>query len=145
MAETSLPGSPTPALVKNASPAIASSQRLVKEGLGWRLGWDPERPRYQGLVGGQDWGFELTGQELDDFCRLLHQLANTMRQMQTELMDEERLCCEAESDLLWLEVEGFPQSYGLRLILTQQRNAEGGWPAAVVPDLLRAAQSLRAF
>lgn len=120
-------------------------ERLVKEGQGWRLGWDPNRPQYQGLIGGQNWAFELTAAELEDFCRLMHQLADTMLQMQSELMDEERLCCEAESDRIWLEVEGFPNRYGLRLILTQQRGVEGGWPADVVPELLRAAQSLRAF
>lgn len=129
----------------SAITTIPSTDRLVKEGPGWRLGWDPSRPLYPGLVGGQDWGFELTAPELDDFCRLLHQLADTMGHMRKELMEEERLCCEAESECVWLEVEGFPHSYGLRLILTQQRNAEGGWPAEIVPELTRAAQSLRAF
>ncbi len=133
------------ALLRHARTTVPASERLVKEGTGWRIGWDPNRPLYQGLVGGQDWAFELTAPELDDFCRLLHQLAETMGQMQDELMDEECLCCEAESDRLWLEAEGFPHSYGLRLILTQQRNTEGSWPAAIVPELLRAAQSLRAF
>ncbi len=134
-----------PAARDRPSRAIPPTDRLVKEGNGWRLGRDPSRSVFQGLVGGQGWGFELTAQELDDFCRLLHQLAETMRHMQGELMEEERLCCEAESNCLWLEVEGFPQKYGLRLILTQQRGAEGGWPAEVVPDLIRAAQSLQAF
>ena len=120
-------------------------QRLVKEGNGWRLGWDSNRDGYRGLIGGENWAFELTERELDDFCRLIHQLANTMRAMQSELMDEERLCCEAESDRLWLEAEGFPHAYGLRLILTQQRNAEGAWSAEAVPDLLRAAQAIQAF
>ncbi len=144
MADPPSPNIPS-ALSEHSSTAVPASERLVKEGDGWRMGWDSSRPLYQGLVGGQDWAFELTAPELDDFCRLLHQLADTMGQMQNELMDEERLCCEAESDLLWLEVEGFPHSYSLRLIVTQQRNAEGSWPATVVPELMRAAQSLRAF
>lgn len=122
-----------------------AAERLIKEGAGWRVGWDPAAPLYPGLVGGEDWAFELTAAELEDFCRLLQQLAGTMLHMQAELMEEEQLCCEAETEHLWLEAEGFPSAYGLRLILHGQRRAEGGWPAAVVPQLLRAAQSLRAF
>jgi len=130
---------PGPSLSSTASP------RILKQGNGWRLGWDESRPVYQGLIGGTDWAFELTAAELKDFCRLLHQLVETMRSMEQELMDGERLCCEAESDRLWLEAEGFPASYGLRLILLQQRGAEGSWPANAVSELQRAAQSLHAF
>lgn len=119
--------------------------RLIRLGDGWRLGWDPAAPLYQGLVGGDDWSFELTATELDDFCRLLRQLADTMLHMQAELMEEERLCCEAETENLWLEAEGFPSAYGLRLILHHARRAEGEWPAAAVPELIRATQSIKAF
>jgi hypothetical protein len=119
--------------------------QLLREGPGWRLGWNAEAPLYQGLVGGSGWAFELTGPELSDFCRLLGDLAATMSTMAEELMDEERLSCEAESDRLWLEVEGFPSRYDLYLVLQGPRACEGFWPAAVVPELLAAAQSLRTF
>ncbi len=109
------------------------------------MGWDAEAELYQGLVGGEDWAFELTGEELQDFCRLLQQLAATMEEMTAELMDEERIACEAESDLLWLEVEGFPTAYELRLILHSGRRCEGNWPPSVVPELLAAARSLKVF
>ena len=75
-------------------------ERIVKSGAGWRLGWNPEELEFQGLVGGDDWSIELTAEELDDFCRLLDQLSKTISQMADELMDEERIACEAESDLL---------------------------------------------
>ncbi len=81
---------------------------LVKEGPGWRLGWNPEAAVYVGLVAGADWAFELTELELDDFCRLLLQLAETMAAMAQELMEEERLCCEAESDRLLARSGGLP-------------------------------------
>jgi Domain of unknown function (DUF1818) len=119
--------------------------RQVKSGEGWRLGWDGEAIAYQGLVGGDGWAIELTSEELEDFCRLALQLAETMRQMSQELMDEERISCEAESNLLWLEVEGYPQAYSLRLIVLTGRRGEGGWEAAVVPELLKAMQSLKVF
>ncbi|NJO41412.1 MAG: DUF1818 family protein [Cyanobacteria bacterium CRU_2_1] len=119
--------------------------RQLKTGDGWRLGWDQDAAEFRGLVGGEQWAIELTEPELDDFCRLIGQLANTMRQMQQELMDEERICCEAESDLLWLEAEGYPQTYRLRMILLTGRRGEGSWSETAVPDLLQAAQLLKVF
>lgn len=119
--------------------------RLLKTGTGWRIGWDAQAPIYQGLVGGEDWAIELTAQELQDFCRLFEQLAETMQEMAAELMAEERIACEAESDLLWLEVEGFPGAYELRLILHSGRRCEGNWPPSVVPELRQGARSLKVF
>jgi hypothetical protein len=118
--------------------------RQLKSGSGWRLGWDTEAT-FQGLVGTEDWAIELTEAELEDFCRLALQLSDTMQQMQSELMDEERISCELESDLLWMEAEGFPQSYGLRLILLTGRRAEAAWSEAAVPGLVQAAQMLKVF
>ncbi len=120
-------------------------ERVVKKGSGWRLGWNPEAADYQGLVGGDNWAIELTEAELDDFCRLLGQLAQTMSLMASELMDEEKIACEAESDLLWMEVEGYPSAYTLRFILSAGRRCEGRWLAQAVPGLIQAAQSLKVF
>lgn len=119
--------------------------RLLKSGPGWRIGYDPEALEFKGLVGTDDWALELTEAELDDFCRLLAQLVDTMKQMATELMDEEAIACEAESDRLWLEVEGYPQAYTLHLILLSGRRAEGRWPAQVVDSLFQATGSLKVF
>jgi Domain of unknown function (DUF1818) len=124
----------------------ASEQtRLIKSGAGWRLGWDVGAKAFQGLVGTDDWSLELTAMELEDFCRLLAQLDATMTQMQTELMDEEAIAIEAESDLLWLEASGCPQAYHLRLMVLTGRRAEGSWPADVMPALVAAARSLHVF
>lgn len=120
-------------------------ERLLKTGSGWRLGWNPKAADYQGLVGGDDWAFELTEAELDDFCRLVGQLAQTMSQMAGELMDEEKISCEAESNLLWMEVEGYPHAYKLRFILNTGRRFEGSWNADAVPGLVQAAGSLKVF
>ncbi len=118
--------------------------RQIKSGAGWRLGWNPEA-KFQGLVGSETWAIELTEAELEDFCRLALQLAATMQTMQAELMDQERISCEAETDLIWMEVEGSPQAYGLRLIVLTGRRAEGEWVAEAVPDLLQAVQVLKVF
>ncbi len=119
--------------------------RVLKTGIGWRIGWNPSAPQYQGLVGTGEWAIELTAAELDDFCRLLSQLADTMKQMASELMEEEKISLEAESDLLWMEVEGYPHSYCLRFILNSGRCAEGKWNADAVPGLLQAAGMLKVF
>jgi Domain of unknown function (DUF1818) len=119
--------------------------RLVKSGAGWRLGWHGSARDFKGLVGTADWSLELTEPEFHDFCRLLQQLTETMSQMATELMDEERIACEAESELLWLEVEGFPHAYSLHLILLTGRRAEGHWPADAVTGLFQATQGLDVF
>lgn len=120
-------------------------ERLIKKGAGWRIGWHPQAELYRGLVGSDDWAIELTEAELDDFCRLLAQLVQTMAQMQAELMDEEKIACEAETDLLWMEVAGYPHAYSLRLILNRHRCFEGSWQQEAVLDLASACQNLKAF
>ncbi|MGG6297197.1 DUF1818 family protein [Leptolyngbya sp. AN02str] len=124
---------------------IRDMARQMKQGEGWRVGWNPDASVFCGLIGGSDWALELTQAELDDVCRLSHQLAETMRAMALELMDEERICCELESDLVWLEAEGYATSFGLRVLLLTGRGAEGAWDAAVVPEVLYALQTLRVF
>lgn len=120
-------------------------ERVIKSGLGWRIGWNPNADEFKGLVGGDGWAIELTEAELNDFCRLLGQLADNMSQMSSELMEEEKISCEAQSDLLWLEVEGYPHAYSLHLILNTGRRGEGNWAASAVPGLVQAAQMLNIF
>jgi len=119
--------------------------RQLKKGQGWQIGWDTEPVLYRGLIGTDSWALELTEAELDDFCRLALQLADTMAQMAEELMDEERIACEVESDRLWLEAEGYPHAYSLRILLLQERRAEGAWSPDTIPDLLQAIQTLQVF
>lgn len=121
------------------------SDRLLKKGRGWRLGWNPQAPIYPALVGGEDWAIELTNAEFTDFCRLLEKLAETMATMAEELMDDERIACEVESDLLWLEGEGYPHAYSLRLILYQDRCCEGNWSESVVGELIQGVRMFKVF
>jgi hypothetical protein len=120
-------------------------EKVIKSGTGWRIGWNGDAPEFRGLVGTDNWAIELTECELDDFCRLLNQLVATMKDLATELMDEEKIACEAESDLLWMEVEGYPHSYSLRFILNTGRCAEGRWDREAVPGLVAAAAMLKVF
>jgi len=127
------------------APSPMPHAQLIKSGSGWRIGWNPNAPEFKGLVGTDDWAIELTEAELNDFCRLLAQLADTMKQLKDELMDEEKIACEAESDLLWMEVEGYPHAYSLRFILNTGRCVEGKWNADAVAGLLQAAATLKVF
>jgi len=120
-------------------------ERVLKSGNGWRIGWNPDAPEFKGLVGTQDWAIELTEAELTEFCRLFNQLADTMKDLATELMDEEKIAIEAESDLLWMEVEGYPHAYNLRFILNTGRGTEGKWEASAVSELLPAIGMLKVF
>ncbi|NJP09484.1 MAG: DUF1818 family protein [Leptolyngbyaceae cyanobacterium RU_5_1] len=120
-------------------------QRLLKSGSGWRIGWQPNATEFKGLVGSDDWALELTEAELDDFCRLLGQLVETIDQMREELMDEEAIACELASNLIWLEAEGYPNTYRLHLIVLTGRRGEGHWSVEAVPELIQAVQSLKVF
>jgi Domain of unknown function (DUF1818) len=120
-------------------------EKILKSGAGWRLGWRSAPADYPGLVGGEDWAIELTAPEMADFCQLVQQLADAMAQMAGELMAEEKIDCEAESDLLWLQVSGYPNDYSLRLLLNSGRKAEGNWNSAAVPALIAATTTLGLF
>lgn len=114
---------------------------MIESGDGWRIGWHPHSGKYQGLVGANDWAFELTLAELKDFGRLLYQLVSTMNHMEAELMEQEKISCETESEFMWMEVEGYPGSYSLRLILNRDRRCEGNWVQGVAPRLLDVLES----
>ncbi len=119
-------------------------EKVLKSGAGWRIGWNPAG-KYQGLVGGDDWAFELTAEELADFCRLLGQLVANIRSIEAELMDEESIACEAESNLVWMQLAGTAGKYGLRLILNTGRGCEGNWTAEAVAESIAAVDSLKFF
>lgn len=115
--------------------------RILKKGAGWRIGWNPDPTcKFQGLLGNDDWAVELTAAEFHDFCRLLTQLAETVEAIAPELMAEEKINIEAESELIWLEIDGFADSYSLRMLLLQNRNAEGNWSASALSEMRQQTQ-----
>lgn len=119
--------------------------RHLKEGTNWRLGYDPDASVFKGLVGGDRWAVEMTEAEFADFCRLALHLAETLRSLAAELMDEERIACEQETSAIWMEAEGFPAHFSLRFILLQGRQAEGGWDATATAELIAAIPALTLF
>ncbi len=85
---------------------------------------------------------ELTAEEFEDFRRLAKELVATLKAMADHLMAEEQLTCELESKHVWLELEGYPQAYGLRFILQAGRRGEGFWPAPVASQVIDAIATL---
>ncbi|WP_035994269.1 DUF1818 family protein [Leptolyngbya sp. KIOST-1] len=120
-------------------------ERFIKEGQGWRLGWDPAAIPYCGLLAGQGWAIELTQEEFQAFCRLALELRETMIAIAAELMSEERVSAEAEAEALWLEAEGVPEAYSLRFILNSGRRCEGMWEAESTQQLIQAIGHLTLF
>ncbi|NEQ23564.1 MAG: DUF1818 family protein [Microcoleus sp. SIO2G3] len=116
----------------------------IRSGSGWRIGWNPSNEPYCALVGADDWAIELTQAEFDDFCRLLEQLTEAIAAIRAELMPEEGLSCEVESDRVWLLAEGAPNAYTLHLMILTGRRGEGSWSATAVPHLLSTVRLLRA-
>ena len=118
---------------------------MIKKGKGWRIGWKSNAPVYKGLIGSDEWAFELTEPEMQDFMRLLLQISQAIIDINQYLMEEEKLVCEVESELMWLGVQGYPNNYSLRIILSQPRSCEGAWSGNVVNSLMSASQSLDLF
>ncbi len=112
--------------------------RSLLQGPGWRVGWNPKAEVYQGLVGDDHWALELTGVELADLRRLAAQLVSSLQAIAPELMAEESIELEAESEHIWVALEGFASSYGLRFIVLGDRGSEGGWSETATPGFLQA-------
>lgn len=126
-------------------------ERMILQGEGWRLGWNPAADRFRGLLGNEAWAIELTEAELADFCAGVERLAQAVEAIAPELMPEEQLACEVETDRVWLGAEGIPITYGLRLVLLSStggrsgdRGAEAAWPASCTAGLRSAAQTIAA-
>ncbi len=114
-------------------------ERVWCEGVGFRVGLDLGKGEFVGLVGTGEWAIELTMAELRDFCRLVRELASAMAAMAGELMDEESLDIELESDRIWMAGEGFPSAFSLRFILQDGRGVEGLFGSSAVAGVVAGA------
>jgi Domain of unknown function (DUF1818) len=115
---------------------LVSKQLL--SGKGWRIGWFPYTQPFSGLVGGDNWAFELTQVELEEFCTLALQLITSLEQAQSELSEQESLTCTAETENICLEVMGYPDDFRLSLQLHTGRRAEGAWDNDSLDELVDA-------
>ncbi len=88
---------------------------------------------------------ELTKAEFHTFRRLALEVSETMQEIAGELMDDERITCEAEADYLWLEAEGFPRAYRMRFILKSGRQCEGEWDVDATQQVMQVIFHLTVF
>jgi hypothetical protein len=116
--------------------------RSLLQGPGWRLGWNPEAEVYQALVGDDHWAVELSSNEFADLRRLSDQLVSNLQAIADELMDEETIELEAESEHIWVALEGLTDRYSLRFILLGDRGSEGGWNETATAGFLQAMAGL---
>jgi hypothetical protein len=112
--------------------------RSLRQGPGWRIGWNPEAKVYQALVGDDHWAVELTFNEFADLRRLADQLVSSLQAIAEELMAEESIELEAESEHIWVALEGSADRYSLRFILLGDRGSEGGWSETATAGFLQA-------
>ncbi|MFN3360504.1 MAG: DUF1818 family protein [Pseudanabaenaceae cyanobacterium] len=113
---------------------------MIEAGKGWRLGYRAESD-YVGLLGGDDWAFEVTAAEWQDFWGLLGRLRDTIAHLSTELVDQETFSCTVDSDLWELEAVGLPQDWWLRLQIRSGRRAEGFWTSEAVEAVWQCANA----
>ncbi|MDM7325578.1 MAG: DUF1818 family protein [Thermosynechococcus sp. Uc] len=114
----------------------------LRVGQGWRVGWRNDQ-FYTGLVGAQDWATELTSREFKAFVDLFRQLHGELQAIAPELMPQEMITLSGSNNAVHLELEGYPHSYSLHLIVLGDRRVEGTWPAPVPPDFLLACCELQ--
>ena len=84
---------------------------------------------------------DLSNVSVDNLAKVKVPSREEIQRLQNELMDEEKINCELESDLIYLLADGYPDSYCLRILLNQGRRAEGNWSSLAVTQLNAALKS----
>ncbi len=107
------------------------------------MGYEPDRPTYQGLLGGDSWAIEVTGAELRDFLALSDRILGVVAALTEELVDEESFSCELHTERLTLGVSGLPASYRWHLQVHQGRRGEGFWDYGAVQEMGAALPEVR--
>jgi hypothetical protein len=122
---------------------------LVQEGKGWRLVHEATRQPFSVLIAGEGWAAELRAREALALSDGVRRLCQQRASLTSALMPEEALCLELELDLapgsLWLELDGDPQGWSLRFVLTPEdgsRGLEGLWPEPAATALIAALEQL---
>ena len=121
----------------------------VQEGKGWRLVHEASRQPFSVLIAGEGWAAELKPAEALALIAGVRQICEQRLALESALMPEEALCLELELDLapgsLWLELDGDPQGWSLRFVLTPadgSRGLEGLWPEPAATALIAALEQL---
>ena len=105
---------------------------IQHEGPGWRLARDTSRKIFPVIIGGDGWAFELAEHEWNSLVPLINDLMEQHKQLENQLMKEEKICLEIERQPWWGCLDGDRDSWSLRIILESNgdslRGFEGYWP-----------------
>ena len=117
----------------------------VDEGLGWRLGFDPEREPFNVLIGGASWAVDLTAHEAMALATGVARLRRQHEQIADQLLDQADLELDWECDNLWVGLTLHRGCWSLRFVLegsAGRRSVEGGWDDAASQALALALEAM---
>ena len=119
---------------------------IKKEGPGWRIIRDVSRDNFSTLIGGENWAIELNNFEWENLVRVVNDLSKQFREIKDQLMGDEDITLEMESNP-WLAIlKGDQHGWNLKLILDSSnslnRGAEVSWPRNVTFPLVNAMRKM---
>ena len=119
---------------------------LKKEGPGWRIISDSSRENFSTLIGGESWAIELNQYEYEKLIKVVIDVSDQYNDIKDQLMGEEDITLELESDP-WLAIlKGDKNGWKLKLILDSSdslnRGAEVSWPRNVTTNVASAMRTM---
>jgi len=119
---------------------------IKKEGPGWRLIRDSSRDNFSTLIGGESWAIELNQFEWKTLVKVVIDLSDQYKNIKEQLMGDEDITLELESDP-WLAIlKGDQNGWKLKLILDSSdslnRGAEVSWPRNVTTNVANAMRTM---
>ena len=119
---------------------------IKKEGPGWRLIRDSSRDNFSTLIGGESWAIELNQFEWKTLVKVVIDLSDQYKNIKDQLMGDEDITLELESDP-WLAIlKGDQNGWKLKLILVSSdslnRGAEVSWPRNVTTNVANAMRTM---
>ena len=119
---------------------------IKKEGPGWRLIRDSSRDNFSTLIGGESWAIELNQFEWKTLVKVVIDLSDQYKNIKEQLMGDEDITLELESDP-WLAIlKGDQHGWNLKLILDSSdslnRGAEVSWPRNVTTNVANAMRTM---
>ena len=104
----------------------------------WRLLRNPNKGKYNFLIGVFNWSIELQEHEFNSLYNLLNKLITEMFLIQNQLMEEELINLEIENLPWYVELEGSKNNWSLRIIFESFENTrsfEMYWPPQIAEQL----------
>ena len=118
---------------------------IKKEGPGWRIIRDSSRGKFSTLIGGESWAIEINQFEWETLVKVVIDLSDQYREIKDQLMGDEDITIELESNP-WLAIlRGDQYGWELKLILSSNlsnRGAEIFWPRNVTFNLALAMRTM---